>query len=139
MSSYWSNRLTTQEAFQRSSSCRFKGRGPLPSNPNELTHNQLRTLGLTNSYIKSGTPPAPPAPPGLPAPLQQQQQHTPEQPHYQSPESYSQAYTPPTPPSPPLPPSNSYTTPCTGPGLVPNLVTPAAAQVLGSTSTLQSW
>ncbi|XP_030576395.1 myelin regulatory factor-like protein [Archocentrus centrarchus] len=146
MSSYWSNQPTTQVAFQHtnaaaaSSSCRFKGRGPSPSNPDELTYNHLRTLGLTNTYIKSGTPPAPPAPPGPPAPLEQQQ-HThpsPEQPRYLSPESYSQAYTPPTPPSPHLQPSNSYTASSTGPGLAPNLATPTSTHVLGSASTLQS-
>lgn len=148
MSSYWSNQPTTQEAFQptntsaASSSCRFKGRRPAPPNPSELTHDQLCTLGLTNTYIKSGTPPAHPAPPGPPGPpalLQQHHTHnSPGQSSYLSPENYSHSYTPPTPPSPPLPPSNSYTTACTGPGLLPNLTTPSPTHMLGSASTLQT-
>ncbi|XP_076732174.1 myelin regulatory factor-like protein [Maylandia zebra] len=145
MSSYWSNQPTTQEAFQptnasaASSSCHFKGRRPAPSNPSELTHDQLCILGLTNTYIKSGSPPAPPAPPGPPAPLQQHHTHSsPGQSRYLSSEKYSQSYTPPTPPSPPLPPSNIYTTACTGPGLLPNLTTPSPTHMLGSASTLQT-
>lgn len=148
MSSYWSNQPTTQEAFQptnasaASSSCHFKGQRPAPSNPSELTHDQLCILGLTNTYIKSGSPPAPPAPPGPPgppAPLQQHHTHnSPGQSRYLSSEKYSQSYTPPTPPSPPLPPSNTYTT-CTRPGLLPNLTTPSPTHMLGSASTLQTW
>ncbi|XP_074481743.1 myelin regulatory factor-like protein [Sebastes fasciatus] len=135
--SYWSN----QEVFQPtqrpapSSSCRFKDRGPTPAHHELLTHDQLRSLGLTNTYIKSGTSPAPPAP------LIQHTHRSPEHTHYLRPESCSQVYTPPTPPtppSPPQPPSNSYATPCTGSGLVPNLSTPSSTYLLGSTSTLHT-
>ncbi|XP_070785345.1 myelin regulatory factor-like protein [Enoplosus armatus] len=136
---YWSHQQTTQEVFQPtqrsdpSSSCCFKDRGSVPAHHEILTHDQLRSLGLTNTYNKSpGTSPAPPTP------LHQHTHHSPEHTHYLSPESCSQVYTPPTPPSPPLPPSNSYTTPCTGPGLVPNLVTPPSTCLLGSTAALHT-
>ncbi|XP_049893806.1 myelin regulatory factor-like protein [Epinephelus moara] len=150
---YWSNQQNTQEVFQPtqrsapSSSCRFKNRGPVPAHNELLTHEQLHSLGLTNTYIKSGTSPAPPPPPAPlhqqthqvsapPAPLQQHTHHLPEHTHYLSPESCLQAYTPPTPPSPPVPPSNSYATPCTVPGVVPHVSTPPSTCQLGSASTL---
>lgn len=137
---YWSNQQTPHEVFQPthrpapSSSCRFKNQGPAPTHNELLTHDQLRSLGLTNTYIKSGTSPAPPPP----APLHQHRHHSPEHTHYLSPETCSQVYTPPTPPSPPQPPSNSYATHCTGPGLVPHLSTPPSAGLLGSTSILHT-
>ncbi|XP_045895442.1 myelin regulatory factor-like protein [Micropterus dolomieu] len=138
---YWSNQLTNQEVFQPaqrpapSSSCLFKDRGCATAHAEMLTHDQLRHLGLTNTYLKPGASPAPPA---LPAPLCQHTHHSPEHIHYLTPESCLQVYTPPPLPSPPLPTSNSYATPCTGPGLVPNLVTPPSICLLGSTSTLHT-
>ncbi|XP_041636371.1 myelin regulatory factor-like protein [Cheilinus undulatus] len=131
---YWYNQQTPQEVFQPaqhcapSSSCRFKDQDSTPAQHELLTHNQLRSLGLTNTYIKPGT---------SPAPLHHHVHHSPEHTHYPSPESCSQVYTPPTPPSPPVPHLNRYATPCTGPRQVPHLVThPSACSVpLGSTST----
>ncbi|XP_051249027.1 myelin regulatory factor-like protein [Dicentrarchus labrax] len=135
--SYWPNQQTNQEAFyptQRtltSSSCRFKDRGPAPAQDELLTHDQLRSLGLTNTYVKSGASPAPPA---------HLHQHTPEHTHYLSPDNCPQVYTPPTPPSPPQQPpptlTNSYATPCTAPGLVPDIAT---GGLMGPTSTLHSY
>lgn len=50
----------TQQIFApASSSCQFKG-SPVPQTE-PLTHEQLRNMGLTNIYIKPGTPPAVPA------------------------------------------------------------------------------
>ncbi|XP_071357816.1 myelin regulatory factor-like protein isoform X2 [Trachinotus anak] len=138
---YWSNQQTTQEVFQptaqsaASSSCRFKDRSSAPAHPELLTHDQLHSLGLTNTYIKSRTPPIPP---GAPAPLHQHTHHSPEHNHYLNPESCSEVYTPPTPPSPPLPPSNSYIAPCAGPDMGPHLTTPPAACLLSSAPTLHT-
>ncbi|KAE8281092.1 Myelin regulatory factor-like protein [Larimichthys crocea] len=131
---YWSNQQTTQGVFQPthrsapSSSCCFKDRGSTHAHHEPLTHDQLRSLGLTN--IKSGT---------SPSPLHQHTHHSPEHTHYLSPDSCSQVYTPPTPPSPPQPPSNGYRTPCTVSGLVPNLATPTSTCLLGSSSTLHNY
>ncbi|XP_067437966.1 myelin regulatory factor-like protein [Thunnus thynnus] len=144
---YWSNQQIARQVFQptprpsASSSCRFKDRGSAAIHPDLLTHDQLRSLGLTNTYIKPGTspaPPVPPAPPAPPDPLHQHSHHSPEHIHYLNPESCSQVYTPPTPPSPPLPPSNSYTMPCAGSGLVPGLAPPSSSCRLGSASTLHT-
>lgn len=138
---YWSNEQTTQEVFRQtqqlssSSSFRFKDRGSAPTNHEPLTHDQLRSLGLTNTYIKTGTPPAPHAPP---AALHQHAHHSPEHTHYLSQNSCSQVYTPPTPISPPVPPSNTYTTPCTGLGPVPNLATPPSTCLQGSHSKIHT-
>ncbi|XP_041819954.1 myelin regulatory factor-like protein [Chelmon rostratus] len=129
---YWSNQLSTQEVFQPtqrpapSSSCRFKDRGSAPAHHELLTHNQLHSLGLTNTYIKSGTSPAPRHP---------HTHHSPEHTHHLSPDSCSQVYTPPTPLSPPLPPSNSYATPCTGPGMVSSTCLQGSAPTLHTCST----
>uniref|UniRef100_UPI0037E70BE0 myelin regulatory factor-like protein n=1 Tax=Semicossyphus pulcher TaxID=241346 RepID=UPI0037E70BE0 len=130
---YWYNQQMPREVFQPtqhrapSSSCGFRDQGSAPAQQELLTHNQLRSLGLTNTYVKPGT---------SPAPLHQHTGHSPELTHYPRAESCSQVYTPPTPPSPPVPPLNCYATPCTG--LVSNLVTPpsACSGLLGSTSTL---
>ncbi|XP_023275464.1 myelin regulatory factor-like protein [Seriola lalandi dorsalis] len=137
---YWSNQQTTQGVFQpatqsaASSSCSFKDRGSTHVHSDLLTHDQLRSLGLTNTYIRTGTPPIPPA---APAPLHQHTHHSPEHIHYLSPQSCSQVYTPPTPPSPPpLPPSNSYVAPCAGPDMGPHLTAPPSACLLGSAPTL---
>ncbi|XP_069575304.1 myelin regulatory factor-like protein [Brachyistius frenatus] len=137
--SYWFNHHTNQEAFQpasrsaSSSSCRFKDGGSTPTHPDLLTHNQLCGLGFTNTYIKSGTPPAPPGPPAHP---QQHTHHSPEHQHYLSRDGGSQVYTPPTPPSPPVPPANSYGAPCAGPGIVHNVPSTSSNPLLGSASTL---
>ncbi|XP_028255701.1 myelin regulatory factor-like protein isoform X2 [Parambassis ranga] len=120
--SYWSNQQPTQEVFQPASrsaaslSCHFKDQGSTHILPDPLTHDQLRSMGLTNTYIKSGTPPAPRA-----------------LTHYLRPNSCSQVYTPPTPPSPPAPHSSSYTASHTGVGMVPNRPTPPSACLQDST------
>lgn len=100
-----------------SSSCRFnKDRGPAPSHPELPTHEQLRSMGLTNTYIKAGTPAAPA---GL-THTHQSPLHT----QYLSPESFVHVYTPPTPPvhdplHPPTPsaghPSPPHPAPCLAP------------------------
>ncbi|XP_030296424.1 myelin regulatory factor-like protein [Sparus aurata] len=137
---YWPNQQTNQEVFQPtqrpalSSSCRYKDRGSAHQEP--LTHDQLRGLGLTNTYIKSGASPAPPAPPAL---LHQHTHHSPEHTHYLNPDGCSQVYTPPTPQSSPHPPSNSYTSPCTGPGLIHGSTTPSSTCLMGSTSTQHTY
>ncbi|KAG7218918.1 hypothetical protein INR49_019418 [Caranx melampygus] len=141
---YWSNQPTPQEVFQpptqsaASSSCRFKDRDSAHNHAHSdvLTHDQLRSLGLTNTYIKSGTPPIPPTAPA--PPLHQHTRHSPEHIHYLGPESCSQVYTPPTPPSPPIPASNSYASLCAGPDVGPHITTPPAACLLGSTPTLHT-
>ncbi|XP_029351538.1 myelin regulatory factor-like protein [Echeneis naucrates] len=121
--SCWSGQQTPQEGFQQTaaSSCRFKG----PALSNMLTHNQPRSLGLINTFIKSGTPPSPPT---GPAPLQTQ--NSPERQHYLSPESCSQVYTSPPHPSPPLPASNSYM------GL--HLTTPPPVGLAGSAPSIHT-
>ncbi|KAM6961535.1 LOW QUALITY PROTEIN: myelin regulatory factor-like protein [Tautogolabrus adspersus] len=134
---YWYNQQTPQEVFQPTphcvppSSCRFKDHGSDQAQHELLTHNQLRSLGLTNTCIKSG--------PHLP-PLHQHTHPSPEHTHYPSPDNYSQVYTPPTPPSPPVPHLNSFSTPCTDPGQVPNVFMPpsACSVLLGSNSTLHN-
>ncbi|XP_034382203.1 myelin regulatory factor-like protein [Cyclopterus lumpus] len=131
--SYWSNQQNIQPTQRptSSTSCRFKAQGP--AHHEHLTHDQLRTLGLTNTYIKSGT---------SPAPLQPHTHRLPENTHYLSPEGCPQVYTPAPPsappPQPPMPPSNSYAAPCAGPSLVPNLSTPPSTYLLGSTSSLHT-
>ncbi|XP_034433616.1 myelin regulatory factor-like protein [Hippoglossus hippoglossus] len=132
---HWSNQHPTQQAFHpstqsaASSSCCFKDRGPAPGHHDLLTYDQFHSLGLTNTYIKSGTPPAPPA---APAHLHQLTHHSPEHIRYLSPESCPQVYTPPTPPSPSLPSPNSYAAPRPGPGGVPHSITPASTCVSAS-------
>ncbi|XP_051813913.1 myelin regulatory factor-like protein [Acanthochromis polyacanthus] len=119
--SYWSNQQTAQEAFvpttQSGASCRFKDRGSAPSEL--LTHQQLHNLGVTNMYVKSGTPPAP---------RHLQTHHSPE--CYLNPQSCSQVYAPPTPPSPP---SNSYHAPITA------VATPPSVGLSRSASTLRTY
>ncbi|CAJ1054657.1 myelin regulatory factor-like protein [Xyrichtys novacula] len=128
---YWFNQQTPQEVFQPTqscappTSCRFKDQVSTPAQQELLTHNQLCSLGLTKTYIKSGT---------SPAPVHQHSNHSPG--HYPGPESCPQVYTPPTPPSPPVPHLNSNAAHCTGLGQVPHMVTspsPCPAQP-GSTS-----
>ncbi|XP_074553905.1 myelin regulatory factor-like protein [Halichoeres trimaculatus] len=121
---YWYNQQMPQEVFQPtqrripSSSCRFKDQDAILAQQELLTHNHLRSLGLTNTYIKTGT---------SPGPAHQHAHHSSESTHYQSPDSCSRVYAPPTPPSPPVPHMNSYATGCTGPGQVPDVVTPSSA------------
>lgn len=133
---YWSSQQTTQEVFQPtqqqalSSSCCFKERSPAPAHHELLTHDQLQSFGLTNTYIKSGTPPVGPAP-------LHQHKHPPSE-HCLSTDSCPQVYIPPRPPSPPAFPSNIDTMPCMGLGLVPHLAVPPSPRVLGSISTLHT-
>ncbi|KAG7458344.1 myelin regulatory factor [Solea senegalensis] len=136
-SPYWTNRQTTQEVFRppTQSSCHFKPCDSALAHPDLLTYNQLRSLGLTNTYVKSGTPSIPPA---AHERLHQSAQHSPEHLHYLSPEGCSQVYTPPTPPSPPPPPSNNYVAHCAGPSMVPPLNTPTSTCLLGSTPSLHN-
>ncbi|KAM7378567.1 hypothetical protein PAMA_013458 [Pampus argenteus] len=130
---YWSNQQTTQHVLQStpqpaaSPSCRFKDGGSAGVHHELLTHSHLRSMGLTNTYIKPGTSPA-----------QLHRHHSREHIHYLNPESCLQVYTPPTPPSPPLPPSNSYPMSCAGSGLVPGLAPPSSTHLLGSPSTLHT-
>ncbi|TNN47323.1 Myelin regulatory factor-like protein [Liparis tanakae] len=130
--SYWSNHQNIQPTQRPgpSTSCRFKARGP--AHPELMTHDQLRTLGLTNTLVKSGTSP------DLP-----HTHRSPEHTHYLSPEGCPQVYAPPPPsappPPPPLAPSNSYAAPCAGPSLVPSLSTPPSSYLLDSTPSLHTW
>eukprot|EP00066_Takifugu_rubripes_P026730 XP_011615996.1 PREDICTED: myelin regulatory factor-like protein [Takifugu rubripes] len=70
-SSYWSSQRTPQEVFQPRpgaeppSSCRFKGPDSSSVPPELLTYDQLRSFGLTNTYISSQAPPTPASPPTL--------------------------------------------------------------------------
>ncbi|XP_034534964.1 myelin regulatory factor-like protein, partial [Notolabrus celidotus] len=131
---YWFNQPTPQDGFPPtqhavpSSSCRFKDQDSILAQHEQLTHNHLRRLGLTNTYIKSGT---------SPGPVHRPAHHSPEHTHYPSPDSCSHVYTPPTPPSPPEPHMNTHPTPCAGPGQVPNIATPhsACSARLGYAST----
>ncbi|XP_068163357.1 myelin regulatory factor-like protein [Antennarius striatus] len=122
---YWTN----QEVFQPterpapSSSCRFKDRGSASVHQDVLTHDQLRGLGLTNTYVKCG------ASPDRPASLRRH-------PHHLSPDA--QVCAPPTPPSPAPPPSHGYPASCTGSGLAPSVATPTSTCLLGSASTLHN-
>lgn len=131
-SPYWSSQQARQEVFQQtcpSSSCHFKDRDSAPVYPELLTHSQLCGFGLTNTHIRSGTPPAGPVP----------HQHThPSPEHYLSPDNLyiPQSDTPPSPPSPPGPTSNSYAPTCTSSG--PHLATPLSTCALGSTSRLHT-
>ncbi|XP_033845515.1 myelin regulatory factor-like protein isoform X1 [Periophthalmus magnuspinnatus] len=97
--SLWSNPQMC-ESGHVSSSCRFKSNSV--SSSELLTHEQLRTMGLTNINIKPGTPPAPPA-------LKPHIHQSPRQMHSLPPRSSLQGYTPLTPPSPPL--CSQYCTP----------------------------
>ncbi|CAF90005.1 unnamed protein product [Tetraodon nigroviridis] len=99
-----------------SSSCRFKAPG-LESAPRQ-------PLGLTNTSVRCGTPPA------GPAPLHQQHTHE----RYQGANSSHSSQAPPTPPSPP----NAYHVPCTSSGLVPHLTTPHSTCALGSSPMFPS-
>ncbi|XP_033991656.1 myelin regulatory factor-like protein isoform X2 [Trematomus bernacchii] len=133
-SPYLSNQQTNQELFQQtqspapSSSCRFKDRDP----HDLLTHEQLRHLGLTNTFIKPGSSPAHTH---QHTHLHTHHPHT----HYLSPESISQVYTPATPPSPPVPSSsNSFTRTCPGSGLGPNVPLVPSDCLLGSSSMIQT-
>lgn len=133
---YWSSQQTTQEVFQPtqqqalSSSCRFKERSPAPAHPELLTHDQLRCLGLINTYIKPGTSPVGPAP-------LHRHKHPPSE-HCLSTDSCPQVYIPQTPPSPPGLPSNTDTLPCMELGLGPHLAVPPSPCVLGSISTVHT-
>ncbi|XP_041834076.1 myelin regulatory factor-like protein [Melanotaenia boesemani] len=106
-----------------SSSCRLNDGGSAPSHTNLLTHDQLRGLGLSNTYIKAGTPPAP------------QNQHTHSSSEHYFPGRCLQGYTPPTPPSRPLPPSHSYVPPITEQGMVLIVPPPSSDCPLGPVST----
>ncbi|KAM9846098.1 myelin regulatory factor-like protein [Aulostomus maculatus] len=128
---YWSVQQTPKEVLQHPpASCSLKGQGSTYATPDLLTLDQLRSLGLTNTYIKSDTSPAPPA--AVHQYTHQSHEHT----RCLSLESCSQVYTPPTPPSPPLPSSNNM--PCAGPGQVAGLALFPSTCPLGSTSTLHS-
>uniref|UniRef100_H3CB15 Myelin regulatory factor like n=1 Tax=Tetraodon nigroviridis TaxID=99883 RepID=H3CB15_TETNG len=81
-------------------------------------------LGLTNTSVRCGTPPA------GPAPLHQQHTHE----RYQGANSSHSSQAPPTPPSPP----NAYHVPCTSSGLVPHLTTPHSTCALGSSPMFPS-
>ncbi|KAM9705759.1 myelin regulatory factor-like protein isoform 2-T3 [Menidia menidia] len=109
--SYW----CTQQSYGPEPSYRSKDRGPLPPHSHPLTHGQLWSLGLTNTYIKPRTR----------APLL-----SPE--HYPTPEGCSRGYTPPTPPSPP--PNTSFVAPLTNQGPPP----PASDCPLDPSSILHS-
>ncbi|XP_056131699.1 myelin regulatory factor-like protein [Lampris incognitus] len=93
--SYWSTQQDNQEMFHplarpaTSLSCRFKGQSPAFDHFELPTHAQLCGMGLTDTYIRVGCPPAPAA-----------HQHTHQSPihtHHLSPDNYTQVYTPPTP------------------------------------------
>ncbi|XP_047430695.1 myelin regulatory factor-like protein [Mugil cephalus] len=139
-SSYWSNQQNNQQLYQpatqlgASSSCHFKDRVSTPTHPNLLSHNQHHHhLSLTNTYIKSGTPPAPPIPP---LHLPQNSHYSPENQQHLSPQSCSQVYTPPTPPSPPLPHSKSYST--SSVGMIPDISTATSTCLQESMTSLHS-
>ncbi|KAM4570047.1 myelin regulatory factor-like protein [Odontesthes bonariensis] len=125
--SYWCTQPEVYAPETPSASCPFKDQGSAPSHSDLLTHDQLRGLGLTNTYITPRTPPTP---------LHQHTHHSPE--HYLNPESCSQGYTPPTPPSPPLPPTNSYVARVASQGMVPNVPPPPSDCLLGPASNLQT-
>ncbi|XP_056878522.1 myelin regulatory factor-like protein isoform X1 [Takifugu flavidus] len=131
-SSYWSSQRTPQEVFQPRpgaeppSSCRFKGPDSSSVPPELLTYDQLRSFGLTNTYIRSGTSPA------GPSPLQQRHPHE----HYQRANNLRSSQAPPTPASPPTLLSNTYDTPSTSSGLVPHVTTPPSTCALDSSSVL---
>ncbi|KAM6895328.1 myelin regulatory factor-like protein [Xenentodon cancila] len=110
---------STQHAGFEPTTCGFKDQGSTPSYPDLLTHDQLCHLGLTNTYIKSGTLPT----------LHKQRTPPP-------PPSCSQSYTPPTPLSPPPPPTDSHGTPITGQGVLPNIGMPTSDCLLSSATTL---
>lgn len=102
-----------------SSSCRFKGPGLASDHCELLTHDQLRSFGLTNTSIRCGTSPA------GPSPLHQQHTHE----HDQSANNLQRSQAPPTPPSPPTLLSNTYDAPCPSSGLAPHLTTPPSGLV----------
>lgn len=118
----------TSDALTRHLSCRFKDRGSAPSLLGPLPHEQLHHVGLTNTFLTSGSPPAPQV---LPGPLSQDTRHLTE--HYLHPESCLQGYTPPTPPSPAVPPSSTYVSSVTGP--VTNVLSPTSSCLQGSSPT----
>ncbi|XP_034019074.1 myelin regulatory factor-like protein [Thalassophryne amazonica] len=121
--SYWSSH--TQQQPTDTYSCRFKHQGSAHGHP-VLTHNQLRTLGVTNTYVTTGPAPTP------------MDQHTPCPPEdmpYLNLGSCSRVCAPPTLPSPPRPSSHCYTPPCTDPGLDTGLLPHPTACLLGSAST----
>ncbi|KAF6738407.1 Myelin regulatory factor-like protein [Oryzias melastigma] len=110
------------EFLPRPSSLRFSEESPAPSHSNPMTYAQLHSLRLTDTHIKSGTPPT------------WHHQHTHRSPeHCFTPGSCSQGYTPPTPPSPPQPPLNSYAPPLTCQGTPPNIPPLLSDGELGST------
>ncbi|KAK2859217.1 hypothetical protein Q5P01_003837 [Channa striata] len=124
---YWPDQQ--QEVFQTTA----QSAGPTPCHhPDLLTHDQLRSLGLTNTYNKSQASDAPPLTP----PLQQHVHHPHKHTRFLQSETCLQAYTPPISASPPLPPSNNYVAPSTGPGTIPNVTVPQSTCLLGSSSTL---
>uniref|UniRef100_A0A1A7WSW5 Myelin regulatory factor-like n=1 Tax=Iconisemion striatum TaxID=60296 RepID=A0A1A7WSW5_9TELE len=106
----------------QSSSCSFKYEGSAPSLSDLMTQEQIHTLGLTNTYIKSGSPPVLHRPPHL-------DNHGSPEP-FLNPENCLQGYTPPTPP-PSIPPSNTYVSPLTCPP-------PASNHLIGSAHTSTS-
>ncbi|XP_037317821.2 myelin regulatory factor-like protein isoform X1 [Pungitius pungitius] len=112
--SNWSNQQNIQPAQRPapSTSCCFKDRGPAPHNL--LTPDQLRPLGLTDTFVELGTS-APHQPP----------RRSPEHLHYLGPEGRPQVYTPPTAPAPP---SISYVKPYE----VPGVATPPSTYLLDS-------
>ncbi|XP_054878069.1 myelin regulatory factor-like protein isoform X2 [Poeciliopsis prolifica] len=110
-------------------SCRLKDGGGTPHS-DFLTHNQFCGLGLTDSSVKSRTPPDPHVPP-----LHQDTNLPPK--HYVNSGSILQGYTPPTPPSPPLPPTSTYISTMTDQVLVQNLPASSSHCVLGSVSCSQ--
>ncbi|MEQ2266592.1 hypothetical protein XENORESO_011776 [Xenotaenia resolanae] len=138
----WSTRPEASRA-NLPTSCHFKDQGSSAPNPDRLirppscrlkeggsdfmTHNQLCGLGLTDTYIKSGTPPEPHVlatnyPPD----------------HYLNSGSALQGYTPPTPPSPSLPPSSTYISPMTDPGMVQHLPVSSSYHAISSVPTVHT-
>ncbi|KAM4712356.1 myelin regulatory factor-like protein [Anableps anableps] len=112
----------------RPPSCRLKDGGSAPTHSDFMTHNQLCGLGLTDTYVKSRTPPDPHVPP-----VHQDTNRPPE--HYLNSGRILQGYTPPTPPSPPLPPTRTYIPTMTDQGVVQNLPASSSHCVPGSVST----
>ncbi|XP_008399058.1 myelin regulatory factor-like protein isoform X1 [Poecilia reticulata] len=128
---HFKNRGSTpldSDRLTRATSCRLKDGGGGTAHSDFLTHNQLCGLGLTDSSVKSRTPPDPHV-----LPVHQDTNHPPE--HYLNSGSILQGYTPPTPPSPPLPPTSTYMSTMTDPGLVQNLPVSSSHCLLGSVST----
>ncbi|KAM4523913.1 myelin regulatory factor-like protein [Fundulus diaphanus] len=116
--------LPDSDRLFRPPSCSLKDGGSVPCHSDSMTHNQLRGLGLTDTCLKSRTPPDPHV-----LPVHQDTSHPPEL--YLNPGSILQGYTPPTPPSP----SSTYISPMTDPGLVHNLPASSSHCVPSSVST----